>query len=297
MVEDLCRSAQAELLLVAPFIKTATLKPLLDLMPEGVAVRCVTRWWPHEIAAGVSDLEVWELFRGHDSRTLFLRHDLHAKLYKTGERCLVGSVNLTGKALGTVSPPNLELLVEVTPASTKAFEDELWLATVEVDDQMCQAMRELVDALPVPMPSARPAPTHRQAGAATAGLAGWIPRTRHPENLLIAYRGGASENLSRAAAEAAAGDLDALAVPEGLDEDSFRQAVGVLLLQTPVAAAVDRFATTERRFGEIRDLVARHTGEDDGSRSWQTLLRWLTHFLPGRYGYRRPKHSELFSRL
>ncbi len=244
----------------------------------------------------MSDLQVWDLFRTEESRTLFLRHDLHAKLYKTGRSCLVGSVNVTGKALGYSSPPNLELLVEVASELTQAFEHELWRAAVEVDDQMHDAMKALVEALPSPTGGAAPQPRQGRAGFGPGGLGSWIPRTRHPEDLFIAYGSNSQEQLSRASAEAAADDLTTLMVPIDLDEDAFGRAVGVLLLQMPVAAAVDRFVTTERRFGEIRALVAHHTGEEDGSRSWQTLLRWLMYFLPGRYSYRRPRHSELFSR-
>src|SRR3546814_15701150 len=84
---------------------------LLGAIPDDIAVTCVTRWRPDEIAAGVSDLEVFDLIRARASGTLLLQPHLHAKLYRTGDRRLLGSANISGRALGWHEPANLEILL------------------------------------------------------------------------------------------------------------------------------------------------------------------------------------------
>lgn len=60
-LSNLCSKANREVLLVAPFIKASVIEILLDKISPGVSLKCITRWIPEEIVAGVSDLEVWNL--------------------------------------------------------------------------------------------------------------------------------------------------------------------------------------------------------------------------------------------
>lgn len=99
-LEQLCAAGRRDILLVAPFVKAHTLERLLGQVAAEVAVRCVTRWRPEEIVAGVSDLEVWPLLRDRVQSSLWLHPDLHAKLYRADDTCLIGSANITDTALG-----------------------------------------------------------------------------------------------------------------------------------------------------------------------------------------------------
>ena len=113
-LSKLCTEANQEVLLVAPFIKAFVLERLLDKISPNVSLKCITRWFPEEIVTGVSDLEVWNLIQNRPNSSLWLRPDLHAKYYRADNRCLVGSANLTGKALCWSNLPNLELLMPVS---------------------------------------------------------------------------------------------------------------------------------------------------------------------------------------
>ena len=99
--------------IIAPFIKTDALRSLLDVIPAQAAVRCVTRWLPAEIAAGVSDLEVLDVLEERAAHELLLVDRLHAKLYIADNQCLAGSANVTLSGLGeTTDAGNIEILVE-----------------------------------------------------------------------------------------------------------------------------------------------------------------------------------------
>ncbi len=293
-LQALCAGAIDRVVLAAPFAKRAVVERLVDVIEQGVAVDVVVRWLPYDIKAGVSDLEVWDGIRARRGARLFMRQDLHAKYYRAGDECLVGSANLTAAALGWSPSPNLELLVPMPRSSVDPFEDELFESVVEVDDNVAAVIRAAVDLLPVVV--AVEGPDAPPSGAPSVTMRKWIPTLRRPEELFVAY-GSDLDALTLAARESAALDLQVLRVPPGLSELQFRACVGATLLGMPVVAAVDRFVAQPRRFGEVRDLLRDQLGSDEPpERQWQVLFRWLTYFLPERFEYRRPRHSEVIAR-
>ena len=148
-LEQLCRQGQQVVLLVAPFIKAATLARLLNYMQPGVELRCVTRWRPEEIAIGVSDLDVWPLLQARPNSVLWLSSALHAKYYRADAQCLIGSANLTNAALGWSAQPNLELLVDLPASAAQCigFEGDLWSSAIAVDDDLHALMVKAVAAI------------------------------------------------------------------------------------------------------------------------------------------------------
>ena len=86
--------------MIAPLIKVDALRSLIEAIPAGSHLRCVSRRLPKEGAVGASDAEILDLLeaRGHFSLSLVDR--LHANLYIAGDRCLAGSANTTFAGLG-----------------------------------------------------------------------------------------------------------------------------------------------------------------------------------------------------
>lgn len=304
-LERLCSEGRQNVLLVAPFVKRAALERLLGRVPEGVEVGCVTRWRPDEIVAGVSDLEVWPLLRERPGATLWLRGDLHAKYYRADGRCLVGSANLTGAALGWSARPNLELLVELeatTPACV-AFERDLLGGAIPVDDELHGQLTVAVAALETERPPLAAVEAAEDDGdhhfAPPLPPRPWLPSLRHPEDLYLAYS-GRGEELGSAAQASAAVDLAALGIGRGLSRGAFEASVGALLLQQPIICGVDQLLVQPQRFGAVtthlRASPAGQAEDFDPNRTWQTLMRWLLHFLPSRYIRVPARHSEVMVR-
>lgn len=305
-LETLCQEARSELLLVAPFIKLDAFRRLLSSVREDVHVTCVTRWRPDEIAAGVSDIEIWKWIRERAAGKLWLRHDLHAKYYRGDQTCLVGSANVTSSALGWRFPSNYELLV-VLPRDERLsdFEVNLFTSCVEVDQNIYDHISSVVQSLTVQQPelnvSSAAAPLPSGIEYAPDELERWIPSLRSPQVLFDVYQGH-DDIVTAASRDAAFSDLAVLSVPSGLTNDLFREYVAVLLLQFPVINRIDQHLSTPRRFGEMKRFVRELLGDslasaDDASFAWQTLMRWLLFFLPNRYGLAVPNHSEVFFRL
>lgn len=307
----LCDAAERELVLVAPFIKAWSLSRLLSAVSSQVAVTCVTRWRPDEVAAGVSDLEVLDEIEPRLGASLLLSPRLHGKYFRADDRCLVGSANLTGRALGWTNPPNIELLLPAPAAHPRLleFEQSVMVSAHEATPELREVVQAAADQIRLQDPSHVSfiqASESLTGVSETTGIPGphsdvfqvWLPRLRQPEDAYAAYE-GTPDLLTSAAREAAFDDLTVLDPPPMLSRPLFDAWIGAALLQMPLIARIDRFVEQPRRFGAVRDLIATTTdvSSEEAATLWQSTMRWLLHFLPGRYVRRVPSHSEIFARV
>lgn len=287
---DLGRAATAEVFLVCPFIKFGAFDRLIGALDETVGLDVVTRWRPEEIAQGVSDLEVWDSIRERAASRLWLHPILHAKYYRFDRAVVLGSANLTAKGLGWTANPNLELLV--AHQRLPDFEQNLLQQCTAATDEIADRMREAADAVAVHLP---PPPTVDEGVPTSRGEDSWLPRTRRPEDLFLAYS-ERHDGLSQPIQEAAKADLSALGVPAGLSKEDFEHYVQAVLLSRPIVIEISELASDEFvRFGEITDLLAtrRSMDRDEAATTWQTLMRWLLYFAGNTFERSRPGHSEL----
>ncbi len=278
LVEHVQR-ARVSVLLCAPFIKVGVAKRLLAGIQADVNVEIVTRWHAEEVAAGVSDLEVFELAAARPRTTLRLLDNLHAKLYLSDDKLLAGSANLTATALGWCDDPNLELLVEI-PADSDAVTrcraglSAARLATAKERDAI-QALVNNMDRLPMP--------DGRMVNEALVGL--WLPRLAAPERLFAAYTPSARERLTASAVEAADHDLSALAIFPGLNESAFRAEVADRFSTMPAIVTILAAAQSDLTDASAAGLI-QTMGEDVGMTPvarWQIVREWLTYFLRDKY--------------
>lgn len=277
-----CSAAEQEVLLVAPFVKEHVARRLITAVPSGVTVGVVTRWRLDEIASGISDLDVWRVVAERDARwgnaRMYLLPRLHAKVYRSDDRVLVGSANLTGQGLGLMSP-NLEILVEVSAADARAqeVEDQVRAEGRLVDEGMYARFLKLVEALP------RSVDDEVQPGP-------WLPRFRRPSHLVGAVFDGEYPGESR---QAALSDLHALGVPADLPSHLMHSAIALAFSETQVVQDVLRWAVQTRRFGELREWVRAYRPDlKDPTGPTQTLYRWIQAFLPDRFLAERANYSE-----
>ncbi|MDX2076629.1 MAG: phospholipase D family protein [bacterium] len=301
MLKQLCQSAINELWLVAPFIKVATLQRLLDGVSPHVIIHCVTRWRPEEIASGVSDIAVWDVLKGRGNSQLWLCPNLHAKYYRGDDHCLIGSANLTATALGWSSHPNLELLVDMNPQhpSLAGFESILLATSIPVTDALYEQTKSLVDLIQHEKIILLTSPDALIQPEEGGGYEAWIPHLRNPESLFLAYA-DKRDNLTDAVYADAMSDLSALNIPQGMSKPAFESYVGYALSQMPIIRQIDAFVGQPRRFGEmvahLKRLPCADTPYFDTKSAWQTVMRWLLHFLPTHYRCWVDSRTEMFSK-
>ncbi|OBI07333.1 hypothetical protein A5715_17880 [Mycolicibacter heraklionensis] len=280
-------AARREFVMCAPFAKVGVVERVLAAVPDGIQIALYTRWRPDEVAAGVSDTEVLPAVQARAGR-VYLHDRLHAKYYRNEETALLGSANLTATALGWVPSPNLELLVEASRNAVERLEHQLALESRPATNEIACEVERIAELLP------RCAPLPLGIDAKQGAAVEWVPRLRMPSDLFVAYSVGA-EKLSSASAAAAAGDLESLDLPPGLMLHQFEVLVAHRLLAQPFFARLDSFLTGPRRFGEVRDMIGRTMACDrnNAEEIWQTAMRWMLEFLPGRYSYTVHRHTEM----
>jgi hypothetical protein len=285
-------AAEDRAVLCAPFVKSGALEPVLRALDPAVGIVLFTRWRPDEVAAGVSDTAALTLIEGRGGR-VFLREPLHAKAFIFDDIALVGSANLTAKALGWTANPNVELLIEVPADTAEVVRLEVQLEHGAV--RATAAIAEEVERVAALLPRATMELLEPREEADDVP---WHPRLREPRDLFVAYRGD-SGRLSRQSAEAAEADLVHLEPPSGLERAAFEALVGTRLHQEPVVLWINEALSEPRRFGEVRDLLMARLdlGREDAAYAWQTLMRWLLTFAPHRYSRSTPSHSEILVRV
>ena len=303
---ELVDYAQSEVILVAPFMKATVVSQIVRTVAPNVQISCITRWHPHEIKAGVNDLEIWDVLQPRENTKLLLIPNLHAKYYRADNRYAIGSANLTNMALGWAPNSNIELLIagEVDTRLRK-WESCLLSQGIEVDDALVRYFKRLVDNLPIPefVLSEHAAgvedPISLDSDVTRPDSGSWLPILRYPEQLYAAYVGN-FEEMSTGVREVAANDLLAMAILRGLNRTIYQAEVAATLLQMPLVREVDQFLSQPRRFGAVRDFLESLENYPESSNpttDWQTLMRWLLHFLPSRYQVSVPRHSEVMFRI
>lgn len=296
-----CSTVDRTLVLCAPFIKTLVLTKLLSTISSTVRIEVFTRWRPEEVAAGVSDTGYLDPVERRGG-AVYLCDRLHAKYARFDDQALVGSANLTLSALGWSPTPNLELLTEL-PADTpqlveleQALRDESVRATADTADEVARVAALLPTFVPSE-PATVSSPTTELPACPQSPPVAWSPRLREPRDLFLAYSEG-HERLTHASAHAVEADLRALDIPSGLERGAFEAIVRTRLLQASIVHRVDHFLDDPHRFGAVRILMQQLLQLDraEAEHAWQTLMRWLLYFLPDRYQYSVPRHSEVLTR-
>lgn len=282
-LKQLVGGATGEVVLCAPFIKTHALRIVLGTIPQDVPLRIYTRWRVDEIAAGVSDLEVYDLVAERAAARLFLLDDLHAKLYIAGDRCLVGSANLTGAALGWSTNPNVELLVEVSTnepqvASLVARLANSYEATRELRDQIT------ADVAKVERPNLEEVPVAAEKLASASYP--WLPRCASPSSLFTVYRTPQTAFVVAGTRDDAVDDLVDLDPPDGLDEAAFKKAIEQRLEQFPgfqsVLGRVPGKLSDADAIEVIKTLRPDYTSADL-AKQWQIVRDWIQFFFSERF--------------
>jgi hypothetical protein len=296
---DLCRGATETVLIVAPFIKDHVLARVCEVLPPTVqALTCVTRWFPEEVAAGVSDLEIFDRLAQLSGGRLLLHPHLHAKLYRADRRCLIGSANLTGRALGWSSPPNIELLVELDVAAPDlaALETQLLEAAVPATVDMREAVRTAADKLKAENQVPQFSAIEMDSSAPSPQV--WLPTCTTPDRLWNVYANQQPWQLVTTGVTAAQADLKALGPPPSLLRPTFNHFIAAALKQMFLVMEIDHRAATGITDEQAIALITEAVGTDNlpypPADMWEVLKLWLAYFFPGTY--RRTAQGEVFVR-
>lgn len=278
LIEHVSRASE-QVLLCSPFIKVGVLKRLLASITPTASVKVITRWHAEEIAAGVSDLGVFDLVAARPGATLLLLDNLHAKLYLADHAVLAGSANLTATALGWCAEPNVELLLDLSAAdeAVRFCLERLVSARLATAVER-DALQAIVDGL-----TRAPLPDARTVDEELASL--WLPRLGAPQRLFGAYTPTNRDRLTSFTIESADRDLAALDIAPNLSETAFNLEVGRKFSAMPAIVSILDAASGDITDADGAQLV-RNIAIDSGMTAevqWQIVREWVTYFLDERY--------------
>lgn len=287
-LEELISEAQHDVVLVAPFMKIGIIKRLFKITSSSVEVICVTRWRPEEVAQGVSDVEVMDACDSRPHTSLFLRHDLHAKYYRGDQNCLVGSANLTARALGLGSAPNFELLLELKHDhhGLDGFEENLFSEVVRATSIIRERVVEAAGLLEGNRPS--PIRAAEESGLWGGGrhFGSWFPRCLVPQQLFAVYRADRSR-LADPAYRDALEDLEILDPSRGLSADEFRAVIASRLVQHPIIGALVQDSQYKPLESErIGQFLHDYENRDPTFDEVDTIRKWIAVFFPQHASWR-----------
>ena len=281
--------ARHRVLLCAPFIKARVLEVVLSVVSNSVPVRIVTRWRPKEVAAGVSDLRVFEVANGRPNTDLALFDDLHAKVYVADDECLVGSANLTASALGWTERSNVELLVPVHVADEDVA---LLLRRLEFAEAATFTRRSEVEKEAAAIANAVGGVTTLDEGDDIAEWRGkrmvaWLPRCATPDRLYEIYQNHDATVVAEGTKEDGEADLRDLKVPLGLQQTAFNEVVRDTLRVMPavgrVLEEVPRGVTDSRGIALVEEGRPGLAAED-ASKQWRIVRDWIGVFFANDFG-------------
>ena len=283
---ELIRAANDRVVIAAPYIKSPTLRRLLNAVPQTVSeCVCVTRWLPEDIASGACDLEILDDIAGARGGRLLVHPHLHAKYYSNGRGSLVGSANLTARGLGWHTPSNVELLVALPDefAGLAEWEETLLSSAVQATEELRDSIRRQADALKENETSRR-LPEVEDDAVTEMEQTLWAPQCPTPERLWQVYCGRGADTIVSSAFEAAQNDLAVLSPPPGLTQDLFTAYVSGILKQMPLLTQIDKLASTGLSDTKAQEFFAGKIGDNsDNEQFWHVVKQWLVFFFPNTY--------------
>ena len=282
-IKNLVQGASHSVVLCAPFIKSKVLSTVLGVIPPNVHVQIVTRWSPIEIATGVSDLEVYDLANDRQNTELRLLEELHAKIYIADDQCLVGSANLTAKALGWAEVHNIELMIQSDTSNPSVVFllrhiKSAELVTLATKNEMEDAVNK-IDSFELPK-------VDEMTDDEDSRRKEWLPRCAAPEKLYEIYNDPATKIVAEGTKKDGSSDLKDLCVGKGLSSGDFSVTIQDSLLIMPAFARIVEKVPQGITDESGIDLIAKEIpelDEIDVPNQWRIVRDWIRVFFGDRF--------------
>lgn len=271
--------------IVAPFIKQGAFEKIMGVIEKECEVTVYTRWHAREVAAGVSDLEVFQVAERVGGE-VFLHPRLHAKAFLNQQRGLIGSSNVTYQGLGWGSSSAVELLTQVDRENPDliAMLSRLRATSCRATEYIQREIESQAEKIPGDSRLRGPGFWDKDREGLGEEHFHGVPRYNVPESVWPAYRGWRADEV----VELVRRDLEALGVPEGIkDEDEFNAVVGAALTQGVTGRLIQECSDVNAvdaagRFRETLQEVGVELPDGKLGEYYQSFVRWVSHFVSGR---------------
>lgn len=271
VLRSLCSGAQY-LVIAAPYIKVDALNRILADVSSAASLTCVTRWNPHDLVVGASDIKCRSIVTERGG-SFMLHPSLHAKYYRIDDVVLVGSANLTLSAMGWTGQSNLEILC-------RPGDDFDWCT---FQQNLLEGARMIGDdefARWESITRIRAQGRHATSTIEQPILGAWRPLTRDPRHLELAYQERIHDIASSDEQQAAQRDIDALVLPPGLSNEQLRTWASTCLLAAPFTNSVIQLHGMNSPERSRLLAEAYGLGITEARRAMETVENWLAFLAP-----------------
>lgn len=282
-LKTLLKDATTNVVLCAPFIKSKVLRTVLGVVPSDVHVLIVTRWKPTEIAAGVSDIEVYDVANDRPNTELRLLQNLHAKIYTADDKCLIGSANLTASALGWGEVHNIELMIQTQIYDSEV---ELLLKQLKKAELVSLETKLAMESAVENVESVEFDEAADMTGNEHSRQVSWLPRCAAPEKLYEIYKDPGTKIVAESTKQDGKADLQDLFVAKDLKHDGFAVSVQDNLMLMPAFAHIINMVPTGITDELGRDLIANtrpDLDDTDAHQQWRIVRDWIRVFFSDRF--------------
>ncbi len=271
LIEEAVISAEAEILIAAPYIKIDALSRFKFPKVLRDRTTVVSRWRASDIVSGSTDVEIYPWLRDQGC-SLRIHPTLHAKYYRIDNEIWTGSANLTRNGLAGHQGGNLEVLTRVSEnQDSKDFELKLLAESIEVTNEIYLDYLSIQEI--------------KQPENSRLDVDFFWPGVNSFEQIWSPYAAGKNSEI-----------LEILECPSGLSQIGLRSYVKIRLREFENVRTIEKFLLSGadgRRFGEVRALIRDLDEEVDETVAWQNLMSLLLDLFPDKFEYSRPNYTEV----
>lgn len=289
------------LYILAPFITTSYLE---DLFSQQREVHIVTSWRKDHLITGVSSIDLYDVVKRNNSWKLYINDRLHAKVYcRNFESLIVGSANLSKKALMDTERSNHEVLVQLDCTRHDARQIcEIMASSVVMNDEIYSKYETWFSEQEIHSEPMETGSVVEFESSNDLFLVSQLPASTSPSRLWEIVSGQVLPDQSWDEMVAAEHDLSNLGL-RFTDFDNYsdfeERLIDLMPNQAFFSAFIDEITIEGMRFGYAKQWVQENCIDDPVpyrkklTRTVQNLFSWIIELFGDSYEIIRPNFSQV----
>lgn len=290
--------SKQEIEIFCPFIKYDTFKTILEHNPT--ISRVISRWDPHEIVQGVSDIQVYKLCKEHGI-DFYINKRIHLKAtIKSRDSVFHSSANLTSRGLNHKSQVNynheLSTILKLDGINDLILFEEIVQESIFVTDEIYKMMADFLSDVDYRVNEKDPFPKFEEMKKFYISQ---LPTSKDISKLFEIYS-DRSDKFSNTEINCAVHDLAIYKIEKGLKFKEFIDALGKSFFQHPFINGLMTEVETEGfiYFGSVKQWLQENCHDvpvpkrRELTEITQVLYKWIEVLGSDKYVIDKPNYSQ-----
>ena len=293
------------LYILSPFINTDYFQELMDNQRE---VHVITSWRKDHLLTGVSNINLYNIVKRNSSWKLYINDRLHAKVYcRNFDQLLMGSANLTKKALMDTTKSNHEVLVELECSEESSRKIcGILQNSILMDDETFEKYEAWFNEQDKTKYSIDTGSVIEVDNNNKLFLVSQLPASTSPKRLWDLISGNVDPDEDWNESVAAQHDLDNLriSIEDFSKYSEFREELTSMMLnQAFFNAFLSEITAEGMRFGYAKQWIQENCIDNpvpyrkELTQTVQNIFSWTCDLFPDDFKMIRPRHSQILFRV